>query len=134
MAPIAPGGQIAEKQFVLQAKLDGRDSPGDLSGHEGFAARRTFVIEQNAVRRVHAIGFAVIDGDPIGIKLRRGVRRERIKRRRLPLRHFLDKAVKLRRRGLIKPHFLLQVEDTDGLKKPQRAKRVGVRGVFRRLE
>ena len=54
VAPIAPGGKIAEEQFVLQAELDRRDGAGDLAGHEGFAARRSFVIEQNAVRGVHA--------------------------------------------------------------------------------
>src|SRR6516165_446164 len=49
--------------------FDRGDRARDLAGYERFAADRTLVIEQNAVRRVHAIGFAVIDRDPIGIEL-----------------------------------------------------------------
>jgi hypothetical protein len=48
MPPIALGGKIAEKQFVLQAELDRGDGAGDLACDEGFTTRRSFVIEQDA--------------------------------------------------------------------------------------
>ncbi len=134
MAPVAPGGKIAEKQLVLQAELDRGDGAGDLAGDEGFAARRPFVIEQDAVRGMHVIGFAIIDRDPIGVKLGRRIGRARIKRRGFALRYFLRQTVKLRRRGLIEPDLVLEAQDADGFKQAQRAERVGIGGVFRRLE
>jgi hypothetical protein len=72
--------------------FDRGDRTRDLAGHERFTADRTLVIEQNAVRRVHAIGFAVIDRDPIGIELCRRVRRAGIEWRRFLLRDLLDLA------------------------------------------
>ena len=92
------------------------------------------MIEQNAVRGMHLVGFAVVHRDPIGVELRRRVRRARIERRGFALRHFRRQAVKLRGRGLIKSHFVLEAKDADGFKEPQRAERIGIRGVFRGLE
>ena len=40
VAPIALGVEVAEKNPVLLAAFDRGDRPGDLSGHEGFAAQR----------------------------------------------------------------------------------------------
>src|SRR5262249_15635127 len=39
-----------------------------------------------------------------------------------------------RRRGLVEPDSLLETKDPDCFKQTQRAKRVGVCGIFRRLE
>ncbi len=48
---------------------------------------------------------------------------------------FLHLAVKLRSRGLIEARaFAHDAEDADRLEQPQRAERVGIGGVFRRLE
>ena len=101
MAPVALGVEIAEIELVLEAEMDRRDGARDLAGDEGLGPRRAFVVEEDAVRGMHAIGFAVIDRDPIGIELGRGIGRARIERRLLVLRHRLDLAVKLRGRGLI---------------------------------
>jgi len=38
---------------------------GDFAGNERFATARAFVVKQNAVAGVHAIGFAVVDDDPM---------------------------------------------------------------------
>jgi len=81
VTPVAPGGKIAEVELALMPQLDRRDGAADLPRHEGFAPRRSFVIEQDAVRCVHSIGFAIIDRDPIGVELCRGIGRARIKRR-----------------------------------------------------
>src|SRR5580700_8606709 len=68
MAPIALGIEVAEEQRRLLAELDGRHRAGDLARHEGLAADRAFVIEQDAVRGMHAVGFAIIHGDPVRVE------------------------------------------------------------------
>src|SRR5215472_14382124 len=81
MAPIAFGIQVAKINPVLQTKLDGGNCAGDLASHEGFAAGRTLVIEQNAVGRVKAVSFAIVHGDPIGVELGGRVRGARVEGR-----------------------------------------------------
>ncbi len=81
MAPIALAVDIADIELLLQAEMNGGHGAGDLAGDEGFAAGRPLMVEQDAVRRMQAIGLAVIDGDPIGIKLGRRIRAARIKGR-----------------------------------------------------
>src|SRR5215470_3766763 len=93
VAPIALGIQITEIDSVLQAKLDGGDRAGDLARHEGLAAGRAFVIEQNAVGSVHPVGFAIVHRDPVGIELGGGVGRARIEGCSFTLRHLPDHAV-----------------------------------------
>ena len=104
---------------------------GDLARDEGLAADRAFVVEQDAVGGVHAVGLAVVHRDPVGVELGDAVRRARIERRRLPLRRLLHLAVELGGRGLVEARLLLHAEDADRLEQPQRAERVGIGGVFR---
>src|SRR5262245_39815648 len=85
MSPVAPGIEIADIEMLLQTKLDSRHSPRDLARDEGLAAQRTFVIKQNAVGSMHAVGVAVIDRDPIGVELGHTVGRARMEGRGLPL-------------------------------------------------
>jgi hypothetical protein len=92
------------------------------------------MIEQNAVRSVHIIGFAIIDGDPIGVELSRRIGRTGIKWRGLALRYFLRHTVKFRRRGLVEAHLLFQAQDANGFEQAQSAERVGIGGVFGRLK
>src|SRR5216684_5476699 len=102
--------------------FDRCDRTRDLAGDERFAADRTLVIEQNAVRRVHAIGFAVIDRDPISIKLRNRIRRAGIEWRGFPLWDLLRLTEQLRGRGLIEAGLVFPAEDANGLKQAQRSK------------
>ncbi len=83
---------------------------------------------------MHAIGFAVIDRDPIGIELCRRVRRARIERRRFLLRNLPHLAEQLGGRGLIEASLGFAAEDTNGLEQAQRSKPIGVGRIFRRLE
>ena len=92
------------------------------------------MIKQNPVRGMHAIGLAVVDRDPIGIKLCRRVRRARIERGGLPLRYLLRLTEQLGGRGLIEAGLFFQAEDTDRLEQAQRPQPVGVGRVFRRFE
>ena len=52
VAPVAPGGQVAEVETVLQAELDAGQGAGDFAGDESLAAQGRFVVEQDAVAGV----------------------------------------------------------------------------------
>ena len=67
----------------------------DFAGDKGFAPARAFVVEQDAVAGVHAVGLAVVDRDPVGVELGHGVGAARVERRGFFLRGFLHQAVKL---------------------------------------
>ena len=64
--PVAAGVEIAQVKFFLQPGFDAAEGAGDLAGDEGFTAARGFVVEEDAVRNEEVIGFAVIDGIPMG--------------------------------------------------------------------
>src|ERR1700720_1785050 len=83
---------------------------------------------------MHSIGFAVIDRDPVSVELCGGVRRARIKWRRLVLRRRLRLPIQLRCRSLIETGFLTKAQDADRFEKAKCAKRVSIRGIFRSLE
>src|SRR5262245_53142508 len=134
VSPVARGIEIAEEQLLLQPALDRRDRSRDLAGDEGFAADRALVVEKNSVGGVKAISLAVVDRDPMRVKLGRRVGRARIERRGLALGDLLYLAEQLGGRSLIEAGLALQAEDTDGLEQAQGPECVGVGGVFRRLE
>ena len=69
MAPVAECIEVAQVERLLQADRDARQSARDLAGHEGLAADRRLVVEENPVAGEQAIGFPVIDGDPVGVEL-----------------------------------------------------------------
>ena len=64
--PIAAGVEIAEIKFFLQPGFDAAEGAGDFAGDEGFAAAGRFVVEEDAVGNEEVIGFAVVDGVPMG--------------------------------------------------------------------
>ncbi len=132
--PVALGVEIAEEQLRLQPVLDRCHSARDLAGDESFAAQRAFVIEQDPARGMHAVGLAIIDRDPMGIKLGRGVGRAWVERGRLLLRDLLHLAEQFRGGGLIEAGLPFPAENADGLEQAQRSEPVRVGGVFRRLE
>ena len=74
MAPVAPGIHVAEEQAAFEALGDIGDATGDFAGDEGFATARGLVVEEDAVAGIHPVGLAVVNGDPVGIHLRHGVR------------------------------------------------------------
>ena len=81
--PVALRVEIADVQVLLPPELDRRHRAGDLARDEGLAARRPFVVEEDAVAGVEAVGLAVVDRDPVGVELRRRVRRAGVERRGL---------------------------------------------------
>src|SRR3546814_19776226 len=83
---------------------------------------------------MHARGFAIVDGDPVGIEFSRGIGRARVERRRLALRHFLNQTIEFGSRSLVETAALLNAEDTDRLEQPARAYAVGICRIFGRFE
>src|SRR5437899_553615 len=134
MSPVARGIEIAEVHSLLQAMLDRRHRARDLAGDESFAADRALVVEQDPVRGMYPVGFAVIDCDPMSVKLRRRIRRARVKRRCFVLRDLLSLAKQLGCRGLIESSLVLAAENANGFEQAQSTDTVGVDSVFRRFE
>ena len=65
------------------------------------------MIKQDAIAGIDAIGFAIINGDPISIQFSHGIRAAWIKGRGFFLRDFLYKAVQLAGGGLVKARGFL---------------------------
>jgi hypothetical protein len=130
----AQGIDVTHVQARLEALGDVAQAAGDLAGHEGFATAWRFVVEQHAVTGVHAIGFTVVDGDPVGVQLGHRVRRAWVERRGFALRGFLHQAVQLGGGRLVEARGLFQAQQADGLQQAQGAHAVDVGGVFRRFE
>src|SRR5712671_6957736 len=93
MTPVALRIQVSENERFLQAKPDRSDRAGDLALHEGFAARRSLMIEQDAVRCMKSVGFPVVHRYPIGIEFGGCIWRARVKGCLFALRNFADRAV-----------------------------------------
>src|SRR6516164_2495048 len=101
MAPVALGLEIAEIDRVFQANLDAGHTAGDLARHEGFAADRAFMIEQNTVGGEHAVGLAIVHRDPVAVQLGHAIGRTRVEWRGLRLRNLLRQPVEFRSGSLI---------------------------------
>src|SRR5580704_15917218 len=69
MSPVPFGVEISEMQALLKSKFNSGEGTRDLSGNEGFATYRRLVIEQNSVAGINSVRFAIVDGDPVGVKL-----------------------------------------------------------------
>jgi hypothetical protein len=92
------------------------------------------VIEQDAVGAVQPVGLAIIPHDPIGIELRDGIGAARMKGRGFALGRLLHQAVELGGGGLVEPACPDQLCGTQGFQQPQRAERIDIGGVVRRIE
>ena len=134
MAPVTQGVHVAEVQARFQTLGDVRDSAGDFTGNERFTATWGFVVEQNAVTGIHAVGFTVVHGDPVGVQFCDRIRRTWVERRGLFLWDFLHQAVQLRGGCLVETGFLLKTQEADRFQQTQGTHGVHVSGVFRRLE
>src|SRR5262245_1039459 len=69
VTPVAPGIEISKIKLFLMTVFDRGDCASDLARHKGFAAGWSFMVEEDAVRGVHPVGFPIIYSDPIGVKL-----------------------------------------------------------------
>ncbi|MNV77171.1 hypothetical protein D3C71_1705690 [compost metagenome] len=131
VAPVAQRIHIAQMQAAFETLSDIGDSAGDLAGDKGFTTAWRFMVKQNAVTGIHAIGFAVVHGDPVGIHLGHRIGRTRIKRGGFALRDLLHQAIQLRGRGLIKLSLLRQAIHPNRFKNTQCADGIHICGIFR---
>jgi len=134
MAPVAEGIEVAHVEAGVEACIDAGQAAGDLAGDEGFTAPGALVIEEDAVAGIHAVGLAVVDGDPVGVELGDAVGTAGIEGGGFLLGDFLDEAVELGGGGLVNAGFVGEPEDADGLENAEGAEGVGIGGVFGRLE
>jgi len=134
VAPVAQRIQVAHVQAAFQALGDVGEPARDLARDEGFATARAFVVEQNAVAGVHAVGLAVVHHDPVRIELGHGVGAARVEGRGFLLGDFLHQAIQLGGAGLVEAGFFLQPEDANGFEQAQGAQAVHVGGVLRAFE
>src|SRR6266853_5667027 len=114
VSPLPQGIESPEIQMLLKPELDARERASDLASHEGLPAKRGLVIEENAIAGINTVCLAVVHGNPMRVKLCRGIRTARVKRRRLPLWHLCGHPVQFGRRGLVEPCLFLQAENADG--------------------
>src|SRR5262249_42419098 len=87
------GIQIPKKECLLSTELNSSDRTADFSSDKSLATDRAFMIEQDSIRSMKAVGLAVIYRDPIGIQFRGCIWRSRVKRCGLALGSFLHVAV-----------------------------------------
>ena len=88
------------------------------------------MIEQDAVAGIHAVGLAVVHGDPVGIELGYGVRAARVEGGSFLLRGFLYQAIQLAGTGLVEADFLFHPQDANSFQHAQSAHAVYIGGVF----
>src|SRR5262249_53506039 len=81
VTPVPFGVEIAEIKLILHLMMDCRYRAGDFARDESFATDWALMVKEDAVRGMHAVGLAVIYGDPIGVELGDPVRAARVKRR-----------------------------------------------------
>jgi len=93
------------------------------------------VVEEDAVAGVHAVGFAVVDGDPVGDRAWRRRRAPGVEGGGFLLRGFLDEAEEFAGAGLVEAGFSFPGRGCGWLRGCAGApKGVGVGGVFGFLE
>ncbi len=134
VTPVAPGIEVAQEQARLQTSSDARHAAGDLAGHEGFTAARTFVVEQDAVAGIHPVGLAVIHRDPVGIELGHAIGAAGMKRGGLPLGCFLHQSIQLTGAGLVDACGAGEAQHPHRFEDAQGAEAITVGRVFRRFE
>src|SRR5258706_16334131 len=65
-APVPFGVEITEEQFILEAFFDLGQGTSYFTGDKGLTSPWRFMIKENPVAGMQAVGFAVIHCDPKG--------------------------------------------------------------------
>ena len=132
VTPVALGVEIAEVKFVLLSSKNFSDRACDLSGDEGFAAARGFVVEEDSVRGMQSVGFAVVHGGPVREDFRAAIGAARVEGRCFLLRNLQNLAVHLGARSLVETGFDPRVENR--VQEANGAEAGDVSGVLGRVE
>mmetsp|Transcript_73672 Transcript_73672/g.146502 ORF Transcript_73672/g.146502 Transcript_73672/m.146502 type:complete len:324 (-) Transcript_73672:367-1338(-) len=126
MPPIAFGIDVAHVEAILHAQLYASDGARHFARDEGGAAPRRLVVEEDAVGCMHAVCFAVVDDDPIGVLFGDRIRRARIKGRCLLLWHLLHETIELGGGGLVEARLANEAGRADRVEQPQHAHPISV--------
>lgn len=78
MSPITLGIKVTEVKTLLLAQGDICCSSRNLTSDEGSSSPGALMVEQDTVTGIHAIGFPVVDGDPVCVELSYTVGRTRV--------------------------------------------------------
>ena len=92
------------------------------------------MVEQDAVAAVHPVALAVVFHNPEAVLLGDTVRRARIERRGLLLRHLLHHAKELRSGRLVDAAFFGETSDANGFQQTKYAHGIDIGGEFRHVE
>src|SRR5262245_2278982 len=131
-APVPPRLEVAETQFLRLALLDRGHAQRDLARDEILATAGRLVVEEDAVRDVHPVSFAIVDRDPVAEDLGDPVGRPGVERGRLPLRVLLDEPEHLRAAPLLDAGLELRLAHR--VEQAHHAEGRDVRGVLGHLE
>jgi hypothetical protein len=88
------------------------------------------MVEEYAATGVEAVGFAIVDGDPMGIEFRSAIGGSWVEGRLLGLRSLTHATKQLRGRSLVEARALLQVQNANRLKDAQSADGISIGGIF----
>ena len=113
VAPISLRVQIAQAQFLLQARLDPGHRSSHLAGDKLESPTRRLMIEQDARTGIEPLTLTVVDGDPVPIEFGHPVGTSGIKGGGLRLRHGLHLAKHFTGRGLVEANFW--IDGMDGI-------------------
>ncbi|MCY1543874.1 hypothetical protein D9M68_797110 [compost metagenome] len=92
------------------------------------------MVEQDTVAGIHAVGFAIVDRNPIGIKLGYRVGGSGIEGSSFLLGDFLYQAIEFRCGSLIEASFFLQPKQADSFQQAKSTHGIYVSGIFGRFE
>ncbi|MNS56284.1 hypothetical protein D3C72_891400 [compost metagenome] len=106
VSPVALGVEVTQEELVLKPEANVGYCAGDLAGDESLPPIRGFVIEKDAVGRMNAVGFPVVDHDPVGVEFGYCIRTTGVEGRGLPLGNLLNHAVKLGGRRLVEARLI----------------------------
>ena len=134
MAPVAQGVDVAHEQAFFEPLADVGQAACDLACDKGLTTPGALMVEENAVAGVDAVGFAVVDRDPVGVHLGYGIGAARVERRCFLLRRLLHQTVEFTGTGLVKAGLLLHLQDADRLQDAKGSHRIHIGCVFRTLE
>mmetsp|Transcript_11082 Transcript_11082/g.17785 ORF Transcript_11082/g.17785 Transcript_11082/m.17785 type:complete len:277 (-) Transcript_11082:110-940(-) len=130
VTPIAFCVEVSKIQGLVETGHNPGNTGGDLSCDKRTSPTRRFVVEQNSVRQVHTVRFAIVDQNPIGVLLGHSIRRTRIERSLFGLRDFLDLSVKFTGGSLVEPNLLFQSGSSNGIQHAQNTHTICIGRVF----
>ncbi len=134
MAPVPLAGKVTDVKDLLHAQGDAAQGAGHLAGDEGLSPDGRLVVEEDPVAGVHAVGFPVVNGDPVSKELGHPVGRTRIEGRLFALGNLLHQTVQFARGSLVNAGFANEAQESYGLEEAEDPHSVGIGHIFGRVK